>query len=594
MFFKNKVIGTESISTELITREFLLKKNWDILYQSNIVRKDLDKDLMDANINMLKWIITVEFDNRFEEKVNNQNSKKGFYFDNPIKKTIEMVLEHEMNHWRICPGDIVYLEMIMDSVSKGLEDGGLKKVNIPAITPYVANFFSDIIINSIASTNKDYTEGFFLAYGHRLDVISKKANTFFSSKNSSDSQIIFEIFCDVQAKIFGNTKNERQIVEVESVSYDKVKDYVVNLLSILSSFKQTNEIYSKKIDDKNMNELLSRFKEESEWAPMAYGVAKLLAPLLNSVDDEDLEDICPLSGPIKEFVESKDYRKKVIETGIGKGSGLKYIKKFESYDEQYKKKARTIVIEPEGKSEERQSLTVFKMGASEANKNSLSSIYWPRTIIVGNQLLLNQKPLPFNMNFECNTLVGNMQDILFIVDTSRSMGWSGEPFDNSKYDLSLQSFYSMIDYLEKVKKASFLNYGLIQFSDNTTWSGWRSYYELSSIKRNLFEGYEGNGTVLDPKILDETLKTKRDKFMAVMISDGEIMNSDEALKSCNEIITEGNEFILLQIASRDNFANKIEESGGMVVNIDNPNDLVGLVLSATKRKYDRVVRRNNS
>ncbi len=152
----------------------------------------------------------------------------------------------------------------------------------------------------------------------------------------------------------------------------------------------------------------------------------------------------------------------------------------------------------------------------------------------------------------------------------------------------------MIDYLEKVKKASFLNYGLIQFSDNTTWSGWRSYYELSSIKRNLFEGYEGNGTVLDPKILDETLKTKRDKFMAVMISDGEIMNSDEALKSCNEIITEGNEFILLQIASRDNFANKIEESGGMVVNIDNPNDLVGLVLSATKRKYDRVVRRNNS
>jgi hypothetical protein len=187
-----------------------------------------------------------------------------------------------------------------------------------------------------------------------------------------------------------------------------------------------------------------------------------------------------------------------------------------------------------------------------------------------------------------------MQDILFIVDTSGSMDWSGYPFDNSKYDLSLQSFYAMVNYLEKVKKASFLNYGLIQFSNNTIWSKWHSYYELDNVKKALFDMYEGNRTHLDPKILNEALKTKRDKFMAVMISDGEIENSRDVINSCTEMISEGNDFILLQIASRDNFANQIASKGGTVVNIDNPKDMINLVLSATKRKYDRVVRRNTS
>ncbi len=594
MTFKNRITNIKPVDTELIIREFLSKKNWDMLYQSNILRKDMDNGVIDAHIDMLKWVITLEFDNKFEEKIRYHNAKCGFNFDNPIKKTIEMVLEHEMNHWKICPGDIVYLEMLMDTVSKGLEDGGLKKADIPTVTPYMSNFFSDIIINSIASVDRNYTDGFFLLYGQRLNSTHKQSIFSQINKNSSNTDLVFDIFCDVQAKIFGNTVNERSIVEIGTSNYNRVKDYVTKLLCALSSPIHANDIYSKKIDAKSTDELLSKFKKEDNWGPMAYTTAKLLAPLFNNINEEKLDEMFPLSGPIKKFVEDKNYRKMVVENGIGRGSELKYIKKFENYDEQYRKKAGIIVIESNADSEEKHSLTICKMGLDEADKNNPSSIYWPNTIIAGDQLLLNQKPLPFNMNFEGNTLVGSMQDILFIVDTSGSMDWSGYPFDNSKYDLSLQSFYAMVNYLEKIKKASFLNYGLIQFSNNTIWSKWHSYYELDNVKKALFDMYEGNRTHLDPKILNEALKTKRDKFMAVMISDGEIENSRDVINSCTEMISEGNDFILLQIASRDNFANQIASKGGTVVNIDNPKDMINLVLSATKRKYDRVVRRNTS
>ena len=138
----------------------------------------------------------------------------------------------------------------------------------------------------------------------------------------------------------------------------------------------------KKIDAKSTDELLSKFKKEDNWGPMAYTTAKLLAPLFNNINEEKLDEMFPLSGPIKKFVEDKNYRKMVVENGIGRGSELKYIKKFENYDEQYRKKAGVIVIESDADSEEKHSLTIFKMGLDEADKNNPSSIYWPNTIYI--------------------------------------------------------------------------------------------------------------------------------------------------------------------------------------------------------------------
>ncbi len=197
----------------------------------------------------------------------------------------------------------------------------------------------------------------------------------------------------------------------------------------------------------------------------------------------------------------------------------------------------------------------------------------------------------------------SFKDLLFIVDTSGSMLWTGKALDGFEYDLAVRSVFSILKYLEYTKKAAYLNYGLIQFSSHTYFSGWKDFNHIKELKNALIERYEGGGTEFNPDALYLAASQKSDKFLAILISDTWIYNDTETIEAFKNVMREGNDvailqiggfakYPILQIGGSAKFTRNLEplsvelaRSGATVRLLTNPNDLVNLSLKITKERY---------
>jgi hypothetical protein len=70
-----------------------------------------------------------------------------------------------------------------------------------------------------------------------------------------------------------------------------------------------------------------------------------------------------------------------------------------------------------------------------------------------------------------------------------------------------------------------------------------------------------------------------------MISDGELANGEEVLRTIQDLKGAGNLVTLLQLGKETAFARRLRQVGGEVRLVREPADLVGLALGATRRVW---------
>jgi hypothetical protein len=58
---------------------------------------------------------------------------------------------------------------------------------------------------------------------------------------------------------------------------------------------------------------------------------------------------------------------------------------------------------------------------------------------------------------------------------------------------------------------------------------------------------------------------------------------------CKKLIEDGNDFVIFQIRFRSEFAEYMRRNGAAVVNVDKPEDLVGLILRKVGERYSPII-----
>jgi hypothetical protein len=574
--------------TEEFIRKFLEKEGWDVLYKLSITRENTPH-LIEAAIDNFSWVINLVLDPEFETKIRKIVSEERINILNPEEKILAATLRHEKSHWEVCPIDIEYLEAILDGTSLGLKASGLFDGDeIKNYTPYVANMFADIIVNSVVGLKgyeKDFLEGIELFY-------LKEA--YLARKNNKEPYY-YAIFVDTQMKIYQNSDRARKLAKKFTKNYGEVEKASRSAIKIFTNEHIGEKMFEGKADETDKKFAIKALEDRLKWKEKAKDFAYLMSKYVkNNLDDIKMR--IPLNPLIDRMVKDKDFRREVIKRGLERGSSLLYGDKFEIFDEIYKEAASEIVIEFFKKNEgEAQKLPIFYMKRERVEENaSFEEIEWSRTIFVDaggqEEVWLFKRKVPYEIDLEGTSDSGSFEDLLFIVDTSPSMEWSGKPLDGSKYDMALRAIYSVLNYLEKIGKAPYLKYGLIMFSDpgKTRWSGWKYYNELDELKKLLFEDYHGRTTILDADKVEEAYSSKHDNFLVLMTTDGEIFNP-EAKEACRKVIENGNDFVIFQTMSRSEFAEYMRKHGATVVYVDKPEDLVGLVLRKVGEKYSPII-----
>ncbi len=143
-------------------------------------------------------------------------------------------------------------------------------------------------------------------------------------------------------------------------------------------------------------------------------------------------------------------------------------------------------------------------------------------------------------------------NVVFIVDSSGSMGVTKYVDSGSSYDIVCTSFYGLLDGLEKASDYSDrqIDVGLVNFSSSTKWSGFYDVKDVVKDHRNEFKKQlltpEGGGSTLDCTVFDTIDEEKREgKNAYIILSDGGI-NEYDVYNKCEEI-TRDEDNILIYI-----------------------------------------------
>jgi hypothetical protein len=273
---------------------------------------------------------------------------------------------------------------------------------------------------------------------------------------------------------------------------------------------------------------------------------------------------------------NEQFRKQMIGIGLGKGHSTDYASEFERWDKLYEERAKEIPIEIEEKANPDSKTPIAYLIRERLNSNAIRRISWTDTRIYTQndgrkQVELYTRELPYEIEDPSEPTEKGIPDLAFIIDTSGSMEFNPEAGTGS-YDLLLRANYSIFKWLHQAKKASFVNYAVINFSGqgSTLFTGWRPYTQMRQIKEMFFHKQDG-GTYLDQNAVRQLYQFKKDNFLAIMTTDGAIGNSEEVEESIFEMIhMHGNHFVMLQIGPESELAKSLKARGVDVQVIDDP------------------------
>ena len=610
-----------------IARSVLQKEGWDLNYNLKVELGDNVDSVIQASTDEESWEINLKIDKKLRERLGRISKIYKLSYDNPEKKAIYSAIMHEKGHWDVCPGDIKFSAEIFEGVSLGLARAGFTQEEIIEYTPLVANMFSDTIVNSYNSRYENFADGIFLIFGTRVEpgkgILFKRGIPEYMS-----------IFVDVNAKLFGRDAKERMIAERKLKGYKELEKYTKAILESLIGRDLAAKALDGSLSREERKDAIYKMADHKGWEHYAARYAEIMSPFLKGQiqnmkkqfgncggacnvnskkqrtakgeGDKKGKETARKSGEnIKPSQDKKagkvlgkmdkdnsEIRKEMAAHSIGIGGRGLYLTPFEKLDAQYLALATKIVVNFSNSKDKKinvnRSPLIYPIRRMDGNEK-LKDVVWSKTILNpkdDDDVILYRRDKPFTSDAQHIPYNGSYKDILFVFDVSGSMGWTGNALDGSGYDMVLRSMYAVLSYLESVGRAAYLNYGLVQFSDKTEFTGWKSYGEISEIKQAAFKKYQSGGTILDINVLEKAFAESKDNFVAIVVTDLGIWNLDEALRSFKGMVKQGNEIVIINYTDSGTAKTDGEIDGILIKNVGDPSDLVGLILNISKDKYD--------
>lgn len=188
------------------------------------------------------------------------------------------------------------------------------------------------------------------------------------------------------------------------------------------------------------------------------------------------------------------------------------------------------------------------------------------------------------INVPCGAGRKSFPDICLLIDTSGSMRDGGYHVDipwgeKSGYHYALLGLYGIIKYLDSENIAPSILWNIINFSDTTRASGWKTYQEIAQLKRHALTPQFG-GTEIDVEVLRKELT--RDPCLIIILSDGEIYNWEKIKMDMEEII-QPHYVSFIQIGKETRVGKDMRNFGAAVVTVRRKEDISELMVDVTKQ-----------
>ncbi|RLE14861.1 hypothetical protein DRJ04_01565 [Candidatus Aerophobetes bacterium] len=188
------------------------------------------------------------------------------------------------------------------------------------------------------------------------------------------------------------------------------------------------------------------------------------------------------------------------------------------------------------------------------------------------------------INVPCGMGKRSFPDICLLLDTSGSMRDGGYhtsiPWgERSGYHYALLGLYGIVKYLENEGVASSILWNVINFSDTTRASGWKTYNEISQLKKHALTPQFG-GTEIDVEVLRKELL--RDPCLVIILSDGEIYNWGKIKNEMEEII-QPHYTCFIQIGKETGVGKDMQSFGAVVLTVRRKEDIAELMVDLTKQ-----------
>lgn len=271
---------------------------------------------------------------------------------------------------------------------------------------------------------------------------------------------------------------------------------------------------------------------------------------------------------------------------------------FEEIDRFYSQAARSLVVRDAVEEVGEEKPEVIPVGHMAAEKAE------PLDLALGRIRLFDARPVepcpenPIGIEFSrpaepleipaapLDPRGSGLPNLLLVVDSSGSMSFKRSPDGkfSGQYHLALLGCWGIFRYIEEQNAGENIWACSLNFSNTTRSSDWHPLGALEPVKRNL-AAFQGHGTRLDPAVLRRAAGSCPGEFLAVVVTDGGLGNTAEALDELRKTMVAGNRVVQLHIGAENAFTTGIRAMGGTVNIINKPEDLVDLCIGLAKQHY---------
>lgn len=531
----------------------------DIKVETNVQGTGNISAFVDMNTNDIHIGLNRDWNPYNDSNLVKYSSKKGI--NDIVAETCTSLLYHEINHIRVCPITIPAHNEIRLAMADVLKAKG--KVQC---TDYVANAFEDIIVDVYSKRHHPPYDGCTVFFYDQGQTASKPKGM--SSKRKYSP--FYEAFVRINLELFGKNLIDEKLL----------KRFYTNKAKIKKAIRKT--ISGMNCNNKSLDACVTTLSKQS-WKELAREFADDMADLLE--EQPPIECTGPVSPfpsiPLPEISgpaqaeeipgEAMEERMEKVFVSIGEEPGECI--EIELPSELMTTGNNTTVLDAIYK-KVADKITVFQVDEEEL------TLDMPGYIDV------------FMLSKKVKEGAKRYPDICWVIDTSGSMIGEGSkkymPWgDKSRYHYALLGIYGIINWFESKNLADKIEYNVIAFSSSTLSTGWKKYDELDDIKNRILNP-EFGGTELNENELVQQLENKK-LLLVIMLSDGEIYNWDDNLKTKFKEIIRKNQFVFLQIGKMTETGRDLKKFGAKVIQITNERDLREGMLESTKKSFDPYV-----
>jgi len=472
------------------------------------------------------------------------------YHDHPLLEMSRDLLCNNIAHQQVCPGSIEHHHKLMDVVAETLEKRGKRSESA-----YVCHSLEDIIANSWCKLNFGHFKGMVIFFYDQLlpapgafSGFSLLKKIFKLTPPSPRISAPYEVFVRVNLALWGE-EDDLSLLKGFFTSRKEVEEVVDKVLDI---FRLEDSV--------TLEEKVEVLCDKSRWEEIARRFSLLMADLL----EENHEEKLSCENYFEKEIMDKDIRRRFIKR-MYEGSQEKphYLDNLEVTKTLYELLAPEIPIQVDTEKRGRAMPVVpFNFDPFDPQVHSREDID------LGGVIVDPESPFFKMINFRVpryhydlfvpyrSERKGAFPDICFLLDTSASMAddvegrisiqtigmakrliksrfyfgegkhsWS----DKSKYHHVLLGFNGTIKWLQSHGVAPYIRYNVITFSRDTLASGWREYSELDECKRIAYLP-QFDTTLIEYRVIEEEL-LRKESFVLIILSDGEIFNWDDSTKA---------------------------------------------------------------